>query len=440
MSIKTHQNGNNTYNVRGALRSEGQVVHDWYSFVLSFPPRLVQEYLKIFEVNSSKTILDPFCGTGTTLVECKKRGFASIGIESNPMTYLASTVKVDWSVDDQMLLKYANEVVESAHKALGQVVDFSVLPLFRTQNTLRPPLRRLRDDQSKLLLKDSISPIPLHKTLVLLDAIDEHGTPHLRQYGRLALADALVKRVGNLKFGPEVGVGTIKDDAPVIDTWFDCVSRIAQDISIVREQAHISAEVYQADSREADNTLKPGSVDVVITSPPYPNEKDYTRTTRLESVILGLIRDKKELRSLKQNLIRSNTRNVYKSDTDDLEVSEHTEIQRLSDAIERRRIELGKTSGFERLYPRVTQLYFGGMYKHLSSLRPALRPGAKLAYVVGDQASYLRVMIHTGQIIADLARSLGYRLTGIDLFRTRMSTATGNRLREEVVLLEWPGC
>ena len=439
MSINIHQNGNITYNVRGGLRSEVQVVHDWYSFVLSFPPRLVQDYLKIFEVNSSKTILDPFCGTGTTLVECKKRGFASIGIESNPMTHFASTVKVDWSEDGQMLLEYANEVVESAHKALGEIVDFSVLPLFKTQNTLRPPLRRLRDDQSKLLLKNSISPIPLHKTLVLLDAIDEHGTPHLRQYGRLALANALVKRVGNLKFGPEVGVGTIKDDAPVFDTWFDRVGKIAQDISIVREQAHISAEVYQADSREADNTLKPGSVDVVITSPPYPNEKDYTRTTRLESVILGLIRDKKGLRSLKQKLIRSNTRNVYKSDTDDLEVSGHAEIQRLSDAIERRRLELGKTSGFERLYPRVTQLYFGGMYKHLSSLRPALRPGAKLAYVVGDQASYLRVMIHTGQIIADLARSLGYRLTGIDLFRTRMSTVTGNRLREEVVLLEWPG-
>jgi hypothetical protein len=79
------------------------------------------------------------------------------------------------------------------------------------------------------------------------------------------------------------------------------------------------------------------------------------------------------------------------------------------------------------------------MAKHLSSLRPVLRPGAKLAYVVGDQASYLRVMIRTGQLLADLARSLGYRVMDIDLFRTRTSTVTGDRLREEVVLLEWPG-
>ena len=184
--------------------------------------------------------------------------------------------------------------------------------------------------------------------------------------------------------------------------------------------------------------LGPRSVDAVITSPPYPNEKDYTRTTRLESVILGLIRDADDLRALKRNLVRSNTRGVYKNDTDDQEVAAHPVIQQLAAQIERRRLELGKTSGFERMYARVTKLYFGGMARHLAGLRGVLKPGAKLAYVVGDQASYLRVMIRTGQLLADLASSLGYRVVAIDLFRTRLSTATGAHLREEVVVLEWP--
>jgi hypothetical protein len=100
---------------------------------------------------------------------------------------------------------------------------------------------------------------------------------------------------------------------------------------------------------------------------------------------------------------------------------------------------LGKTSGFERLYARVTKLYFGGMKQHLADLRGVLRPGAKLAYVVGDQASYLRVMIRTGELLADIATSLGYEVIGIDLFRTRLATATRDQLREEVVLLRWPG-
>ena len=79
------------------------------------------------------------------------------------------------------------------------------------------------------------------------------------------------------------------------------------------------------------------------------------------------------------------------------------------------------------------------MVRHLSGLRSRLRPGARLAYVVGDQASYLRVMIRTGQILGELAQRLGYELTAIDLFRTRIATASRQQLREEVVRLRWPG-
>lgn len=180
-------------------------------------------------------------------------------------------------------------------------------------------------------------------------------------------------------------------------------------------------------------------MDAVITSPPYPNEKDYTRTTRLESVRLGFIRNRAELQTLKRRLVRSNTRGVYKEDDDDRWVAEHPEIERLAEEIEKRRIEMGKTSGFERLYARVTKLCFGGLARHLSELRWTLRPGTQLAYVVGDQASYLCVLIRTGQLLADIAQSLGYELMGIELFRTRLATATRAQLREEAVLLRWPG-
>ena len=416
--------------------SEDRPIHGWYRFVLSFPPHLVRHYLERLGVGSSDTVLDPFCGTGTTLVECKKLGIDSVGIESNSMAAFASSVKVDWFADPQALTGYAEKVATNAltsielYRSNGQIS----LPLDEIDGQGESFLRRLNPEQMKLLLKDSISPLPLHKTLALLDEVDRNGDSELRKYGRLALANSLAYRISNLKFGPEVGLGRIKHDAPVVHVWFDGISEIAKDISLVRDRAEVTARVFKGDSRDVRKILEPNSIDAVITSPPYPNEKDYTRTTRLESVILGLIKDRRQLRSLKQELIRSNTRGVYKSDTDDREVQEHHGIQEIAEAIERRRIELGKTSGFERLYPRVTQLYFGGMARHLASLRPVLRSGAKLAYVVGDQASYLRVMIRTGQIIADLAESLGYRVVDVDLFRTRTSTVTGEQLREEVCL------
>jgi DNA modification methylase len=214
---------------------------------------------------------------------------------------------------------------------------------------------------------------------------------------------------------------------------------MAQDLENLAETNTVEAVVYQADAREGAAMLPANSVDAVITSPPYPNEKDYTRTTRLESVLLGFIKSKNELRELKKRLVRSNTRGVYKADTDDLLVAGHPQIESIAAAIEKRRVELNKDSGFERLYARVTKLYFGGMARHLAALRRVLRPGARLAYVVGDQASYLRVMIRTGQLLAGIAESLGYEVVGLDLFRTRLATATKEQLREEVVVLRWPG-
>jgi hypothetical protein len=145
------------------------------------------------------------------------------------------------------------------------------------------------------------------------------------------------------------------------------------------------------------------------------------------------------LRNLKSRLVRSNTRNVFKTDDDDSWSDRFPEVDRIAKAIEKRRIELGKTSGFERLYARVTRLYFGGMARHLEGLRPLLKPGAWLAYVVGDQASYLRIMIRTGQLLSIIAQSLGYEVHGLELFRTRLATATREQLREEVLILRWPG-
>ena len=421
------------------LENADRPAHDWYRFVLSYPPHLVRDYVQRFDLGRRARILDPFSGTGTTVVECKKLGIASVGIEAHPMSHFAGQTKLDWSIDADRLEQTAIRIAEATLTKLERqgIIDDPQPNLLREDPPTSVMLRTLTAEAAKLLLADSISPLPLHKTLVLLDLIDcaDYGRSHLR----LALAKALVGTISNLHFGPEVGVGPAKPDAPVVSTWLGLVVQMAHDLRSLSEKAKVMATIHHADSREMRRLLPPRSIDAVITSPPYPNEKDYTRTTRLETVLLGFIREKQAMRALKRTMLRSNTRGVYKEDVDDQWVAQHAEIQRIANAIEARRIELGKTSGFERLYARVTKLYFGGMARHLAELRPLLRPGARLAYVVGDQASYLRVMIRTGQILASIAEEQGYRVERIDLFRTRLATATREQLREEVLVLQWPG-
>ncbi|HUA68028.1 MAG TPA: DNA methyltransferase, partial [Candidatus Saccharimonadales bacterium] len=384
------------------LKFGDRAMHQWYRFVLSFPPHLVREYIAKFGLNSHHQVLDPFCGTGTTVVECKKLGIPAVGLEPNPIAFFASKTKLRWKLDPQEFLRHALAIAESANRRLEQDGYFNddVYRLLERPGNA-PNLRTLPEGVTNLLLTHSISPIPLHKTLVLLDVLTENHDARFYDHERLALATALVNGISNLHFGPEVGVGPAKADAPVVSLWTDCVRTMVQDLENLRRVKTESAVVYQADARDGAAMLPANSIDAVITSPPYPNEKDYTRTTRLESVLLGFIQSKQDLRNLKKLLLRSNTRNVFKADTDDAHVKGHQEIERIAAAIEKRRIELNKDSGFERLYARVTKLYFGGMTRHLAGLRRALRPGAQLAYVVGDQASYLRIMIRTGQLLAN---------------------------------------
>ena len=426
------QNGNEL----NRLYERDRPVHEWYRFVLSFPPHLVRHYVEKFGLARGQLILDPFCGTGTTLVEAKKLGLGSVGVEANAMAHFAASVKIDWAVEPGELADFGREVAANVSRAAPESLLADDANHFGV-SVYKGKLRAFDADQSRLLIKNSISPLPLHKVLTLLDSIERHKAVRLQSHAKLALAKQTVKEISNLRFGPEIGVGKLKADAPVLKPWLHAVDKMVADLRDFHHLSDTPGVVFRADARDMRRRLSPCSIDAVITSPPYPNEKDYSRTTRLESVLLGFMSSREDLRRQKQQFIRSNTRGVYKSDTDHCWVENVTKIQALADSIEQRRLELGKTSGFEKQYAKVVRLYFGGMARHLSELRSLLRPGAKLAYVVGDQASYFRIMIRTGQILAELAERLGYRVIDIDLFRTRFSTATKEHLREEVVLLQW---
>lgn len=411
-------------NVENKLRVEDSSIHDWYRFVLSFPPHLVQQYLETFCVDQTSFVLDPFCGTGTTNVECKKHGVSSWGIEASPLTYFVSKTKCVWANDTFNFLNTAKQIALAAA---------------RTINSLSKP-RTLSEEQTSLILKNSICEQPLSSTLVLRDSIRAANSP-FEDYYLLALAKHIVYSYSNLKFGPEVGISRKKKESvDVVEIWLSEIERMETDLEYWKHHSSTFADISLGDARSIPKRDYIGKVDCVITSPPYPNEKDYSRTTRLESVILGFINTKDDLRNIKKGFIRSNSKNVYRSDNDAQYISNIGSINKLSNEIEERRLELGKTSGFEKLYASVVKQYFGGMARHLSELKPYLRNGASLAYVVGDQASYFQIPIRTSVLLGEVAESIGgYRVDRVDTFRKRFATATETWLNEDVLVLKYKG-
>lgn len=262
----------------------------------------------------------------------------------------------------------------------------------------------------------------------------------------LSFGHIIANGAGNFAFGPEIYRTKAKPDYDVLGHFAGHADLMIQELRSAQRAGldKVPASVLETDARVLSDV--PRELSAVITSPPYPNEKDYTRMTRVESILLGLMTDRVSLRDTKERLLRSNTRNVFVDDRDGDEVKGFASIQTVCAEIEGRRIELNKTSGFERLYHKVVSHYFGGMRRHFRALRPKLRAGAKLAYVVGDQFSFLMVPVPTAVLLGEVAQAEGFRVAGRDLWRERIGTKVRNsrngertvRVREEILLLENP--
>ena len=283
--------------------------------------------------------------------------------------------------------------------------------------------------------------------MILRDEIEEQTEEHsqdIRNFFLVAMAHVIANGAGNFAFGPEIYRTKAKLDFDVLEHYASHVNLMILEMQRAQIEGldRVRAQVLLDDARLLNRI--PSGVGGVITSPPYPNEKDYTRTTRVESLLLRLLKNREQLRFVKESMLRSNTRNVFVGDHDGEEVLEFKAIQDVCQKIEQRRIQLEKTSGFEKLYHKVVAHYFGGMRRHFRALRAKLRPKAHLAYVVGDQFSFLMVPIATAELLGQIAKAEGFKVVGQELWRERVGTKIRNsetnqrtvRLREEVLILK----
>ncbi len=425
-------------------------VHDWYRFVLAYPDHFVRDMCERFKIRKGDVVLDPFCGTGTTVVECKKLGIDSIGVESNPACVFASTVKTDWSVEPAQLLRVTSRILESLRPEFDRLL-FATKPLFSSHDQMNLQASSLIHQSSvaKYLIDSGmierkwISPLPLYKSIALRESIITKAPATYRDVLLLALVSLLVSDIANIKFGPELYCVKAKDDVDVVTLFESKIAKIVNDLKAVQKiRSPGDTRVIFGDSRDIDQVLRQqgiAQVDHVITSPPYPTEKDYTRNTRLELAYLGFVRDKKSLRNIKDKMVRSHSKGIYASDCDGTLVADIPEVKALADEMRRRIV--GKTYGFAKLYPRIIEEYFGGMHRHFLSLSSVLRPGGKCAYVVGEQRTYLGTYTPTAKILGILAErpEIGLVVEDILTWRSRIgTTGDGQAIKEEVLILSKP--
>ena len=159
-----------------ALQKEDFPIHRWYRFVLSYPPHLVRLYLEKFDLKPTDVVLDPFCGTGTTLVEAKKNFIPSIGCDAHPFTALASRVKTNWNLEVKKLTKKLSEILQHSEKQMSaralESLSFDAALLQETPNG-EEKTHSLAEHEWKLLPTGFLSHRPLQRLLILREEIEK---------------------------------------------------------------------------------------------------------------------------------------------------------------------------------------------------------------------------------------------------------------------------
>lgn len=403
-----------------ALHAEDYAAHSWYRFVAAYSPQLVRDLLQEMCVSPNEWILDPFSGTGTTVVEAQKNGYQAVAVEAHPFLHFVSSTKVNWDVDPVQLTSYGRYIASIANNVYGPTqVDEQLALLPNKEKAIGPKL--------------------LRKILAIAEVIDQNRS-ECSDHALLALATTAFK-LSNLRLAPGITLKSrAREDRPedAVTQWLSQLWAIAQDLeSLKLLPSTTQAVILTGDSRDLSGIIYQ-TIGAVICSPPYPTELSYDRMVRLESVILGYVQDRDSLQQVKRGLLRSNSKNIYASDNDAALVESNSRVQEIAAEIDHRRKESGSNHGFSRLYADVVRNYFGGMKRHLSNLLPILKDGAELSYVVGDQASYFQVYIPTGELILEIAKELGYEAIGVNPFRNRLASSTQSDLPEVIVRLRKP--
>lgn len=229
-----------------AIRNNISSLESIHPYPAKFIPEIPSSLLDNLPITKGTAVLDPFVGSGTTLVECQKRGIPSIGIDLNPIACLISRVKT------------------APIPANGALILNDVIGRARSTKTKTPLIPNI-DHWFTPGVQSVIAP--------LIDAIS--NTPlEYQDFLRLSLSSILV-RISNQESDTRYAAINKKiDPTAVVSLFENSAQRILRALA-ERQYDLPSANVIEHDTLKLPSKAIPQKIGAVITSPPYPNAYEY---------------------------------------------------------------------------------------------------------------------------------------------------------------------
>ncbi|MGA7729960.1 MAG: DNA methyltransferase [Chloroflexia bacterium] len=397
---------------------------DWYLMPEAYSAPLVYDAIEEFGVRPGETVLDPFCGTGTTLLAARKMGRNGLGIEVNPFLCFAGKVKTQqWRAPDLLRLE-ALSVLAEARVRLDKACEDTLL-----QDAIGLPDMPRRERW--IALKVAC------KVVTLRECIERNTSEEHRPFFMLALA-SILRGASNMKLSPHAfGSREVKQDAPVLAMFEARVEKMLADVECAaRETIHNQArtEMIEGDVRRLSGLQHPLlPARLAVCSPPYLNNLDYTMQTRLELFFLGFVEKMDDLKALRKRMMICDAKATYRDIEDWRRVESVRSIVDIAEQIDDR---LGD-KGWGWDYGRMTRQYFGGLLRAMEAIRLMLEPGATLMLILGESA-HAGVLVPVPQLAAELGELAGYTSPEVRFMRTRRSSSHGFKLNESAVILRNP--
>jgi 16S rRNA G966 N2-methylase RsmD len=375
-------------------------VHGLHEYKGKFNPQLARFILNYFGARQGHQVLDPFCGSGTTLVESAFQNITAVGVDMNPLAVFLTNAKL-------MALGVRADDLEQVGIA---VIDrLTKCPAIR-ESAADPRLVYLIKwfPSSTLIVIERLralcSELPEWAQTIILSL----SSDLVREYSLQEPADLRIRR--RMSPLPEISF----QDALKSRLLGFCASiRSSQDILTL---AKVSNRAVCGDSRLLPETLKNAKVrakfDFVVTSPPYATALPYIDTQRLSLVWLGLC-SAKEIALLDADAVGSRelkgASNTWSerllSNADNLPGDLAAFCKTLHGAV-------SKTDGFRRkAAPQLIYRYYADMQKAFEGLHSVTKKGAKLAFVVGSNHTTLggtKFVINTPADLAGIANQCGF--------------------------------
>lgn len=406
-------NGSSHFNDPSFASNKTQPVHRWVPWIAGFSSDFVGDALNRYR-NGKGTVLDPFSGVGTTLVEAILRGHNAVGFEINPYAVLACRTKVN------------------AHRIVGENLydEMSRFQAFYREKTSANYAPRSTPPKGFKTRSAFYSPKVLRKVLILQDFIDTLEDPDLQDLFRLAFASTMV-RYSNYSYEPSLGRRASAgkpdiQDFPVGQAILEKLSDMVQDISWLQQtlaDRHPNAQIINDSFFEYESHLEPDSIDMVITSPPYLNNYNYNRNTRPHLYWLGYAENPRDLKPLELSNFGKYWQTVRDQDTvaPDFSLPNSDLAQRL-ETLSKAKPEKGIYGG--RGWANYATSYFNDCRKFAKGIEYALKPGGTALVVIGN--SILQgIPIPTDIYFGEIAQSVGLGLVRIDVPR---ATRVGNSI------------